>query len=107
MAPRISYVPFFLDPTFVTPGKHMEAIREGVQDYEYLVMLRDRIAVKRRSNLDSALVGRAEKLLAEAPARVLGAPGAETGLMWSDPKDRTVAEKVRIDILEMLVLLGL
>ena len=36
----------FLDARTVTDGKHMEAIREGTEDYEYLRMLRDRVRVE-------------------------------------------------------------
>ncbi len=32
------FTPLFLDRQTVTPGKHMEALRESVQDYECLVM---------------------------------------------------------------------
>ena len=38
------YTPFYLDDTSVTGAKHMEAIREGVEDSEYLTMLGDRVA---------------------------------------------------------------
>jgi len=31
-APGTDYCPFFLSPTTVTPGKHMEAIREGIEE---------------------------------------------------------------------------
>ncbi|MFV2066994.1 MAG: discoidin domain-containing protein, partial [Pirellulales bacterium] len=36
---RVSYTPLFLTPDSVTAGKHMEAIRESVEDFEYLAML--------------------------------------------------------------------
>ena len=39
LACRNGYVPFFLDATSVTAGKQFEAVREGVEDHQYLVML--------------------------------------------------------------------
>ncbi len=40
------YSPLFIDASSVTDGKHMEAIREGVEDYEYLVMLQRSVTEK-------------------------------------------------------------
>ena len=91
------YVPFFLDKTSVTAGKHMEALRESVEDYEYLVMLRDAAG---RGSPGPALE-RARKLLAEAAPRVCDAKGA-SALRWAADKDRTVADKVRLEILQSL-----
>jgi hypothetical protein len=96
-----AFVPFFLDATSVTPGKHMEALREGVEDFEYLVMLRNRIAEGERTGARHQALERARKLLAEAPQRVGHAPGAN-GFMWAEEKDRTLADKIRIEILEAL-----
>jgi hypothetical protein len=96
-----SYVPFFLDATSVTPGKHMEALREGVEDFEYLVMLKHRIAEIEKTGFKSAALERTRKLLAEAPQRVCNAPGANS-MLWSTEKDRTIADSVRIEILEAL-----
>jgi hypothetical protein len=67
-------VPFFLDATSVTPGKHMEAIREGIQDYEYLVMLRDRLAAAEKQGRGGALLEKARPLLNQAAARVCSTP---------------------------------
>lgn len=103
-APRAAYVPFFLDATSVTPGKHMEALREGVEDYEYLVMLRDRIAEAERAGVKSKALENAKRILAEAASRVCNAPGAN-GFLWAQEKDRAVADKVRVEILEALVAL--
>jgi hypothetical protein len=99
-----TYVPFFLDATSVTPGKQMEALREGVEDYEYLVMLRGEIAKAEKSAVKGSALDRAKKLLSEAPSRVCDAPGANA-LKWAAQKDRTVADKVRIEILETLTAL--
>jgi hypothetical protein len=100
-AGRIAYTPTFIGPDSVTAGKHMEAIRESVEDFEYLVQLRQRIAAVGEATPNQALLPAARALLAEAPARVLGAPGA-SALQWRDPKDRSLADTVRIEIGEML-----
>jgi hypothetical protein len=103
-APRAAYVPFFLDATTVTPGKHMEALREGVEDYEYLVMLRDRIAEAEKGGAKNKALENAKRLLAEAAPRVCCAPGAND-FLWAQEKDRAVADRVRVEILEALVAL--
>jgi hypothetical protein len=84
-AVRTAYTPVFLDGTSVTAGKHMEAIRESV---------------------DQAVVERAERLLEEAPGRVCAGYEADAGFWWKAECDRTVADAVRREILEMLVALG-
>ena len=95
------YTPFFLEPATVTGSKQMEAIRESAEDYEYLVMLRDRVAAAEQAGSKGAALERAKKLLATAAERVLNAPDADK-LMWAEPKDRTVADKVRVEILDAL-----
>lgn len=100
-APHYDFSPMFLDPTSVTRGKHMEALREGVEDYDYLVMLRDGIAQAAASPAKARAVEHAKGLLSEAAARVCGARGADA-MQWADDKDRTAAEMARIEILEAL-----
>jgi len=102
VAKRHAYVPYFLDRVSVTPGKHMEAIREGIEDYEYLVMLADRVAKIENKRAGNAALDRARKLLARAADRVCGARGADL-LMWAQAKDRTVADRIRIEILESMM----
>ena len=95
------YTPLFLEPAAVTGSKQMEAIRESAEDYEYFVMLRDRIAAAEQAGRKGTAVERAKKLLATAAGRVLNAPDADK-LMWAEPKDRTVADKVRVEMLEAM-----
>jgi len=95
------YVPFFLDSESVTPGKHMEAIREGVEDFEYLLMLQRRLAALDSAGVQRPALDRARAILKEAPRRVGEAPGA-TLMNWSSAKDRTVADRVRLEILQAL-----
>ncbi|HCU35398.1 MAG TPA: hypothetical protein DGT21_08035 [Armatimonadetes bacterium] len=96
-----AYTPLFMSRDAVTPGKHMEAIRQSVGDFEYLCMLRDRVADLEANQPNHPLLPQGRALLAEAPQRVLGAPGA-TALKWEDQKDTTIADGVCIEIGEML-----
>ncbi len=98
---RTSYTPLFLGPDSVTAGKHMEAIRESVGDFEYLTMLRRRVAELSDSRPEPPQLARARALLAKATKRVLEAPGA-TELGWQAAKDRTIADQVRVEIGRML-----
>ena len=101
LAERNGYTPFFLDARSVTPGKQFEAVREGIQDYQYLVMLRDAVSRTAELNVDSETLARARQLLAGAADRVCNTKTA-TAFSWHQDKDRTVADRVRREILEML-----
>jgi len=94
---RKSYTPMFLGTVAVTPGKHMEAIRESVQDFEYLVMLRNRIEQLAKDNAYHPLLPAARQLATTALDRVLLAENVNE-LSWKDPKDRSIADTVRIEI---------
>lgn len=99
------YTPLFLDETSVTPGKHMEAIRESVEDYETFVILRRAAEEAKAAGRADAAVARAQEILARGPREVLEAEGASR-LRWHDPKDRSIADRVRIRALEALEALG-
>lgn len=98
------YGPFFLGNTTVTAGKPMEAIREGVEDYEYLVMLKKRLAELDPPDNNPAYQA-ARTLRDSAADAVLNATGAGQ-LNWADTKNRGIADQKRIEILEMLEALG-
>ena len=78
------------------------SLREGVEDYEYLVMLKNTISETAGKIQNRILPDRANRLLAEAPERVLSAKGVNA-YVWLDGKDRTVTDRVRIEILETIV----
>jgi len=99
---RGAYTPLFLDDATVTRGKHMEAVREGVQDYEYLRMLRDRTAGLAAKDPADPRLGPARKQLATAAGRVTACMTDPAQIHWTRPKDRTTADRVRIEILEAL-----
>ena len=52
------YSPYFLSEDGVMPSKQSEAIREGVEDYEYLVMLAAKIGRKKMDKLCSRVLER-------------------------------------------------
>jgi hypothetical protein len=95
------YVPFFLDAVSVTPGKQMEAIREGVEDFEYLVLLQQRVAALDAAGAKSPALDRARAVLKNAPREVGEAPGA-TQMSWTRAKDRGVADRARLEVLQAL-----
>ncbi len=95
------FTPLFLDDTTVTPAKQMEAIREGVEDYEYLLLLRNAVDKAKVAGRSDLMLNRAESLLATAADEILTAHSAGER-DWRTPKDRTKADAVRIQILETL-----
>ena len=105
MAAAGPFTPLFLDDTSVVAGKQMEAIRESVEDYEYFVMLRAAVARAKAGGRTGPEIGRAESLLSDGARQVLAAPDADK-LFWHDPKDRSRADAVRIEILKLLTALN-
>ena len=108
--PGTEYSPFMVSPTGPMDAKQSEGLREGVQDYEYLCMLRDRIAELKAKGVKPGKLAKAEKLLAEAPARALRltpVPNApewtyKNAIMWYDEKDRTHMDTESRNVLRML-----
>jgi hypothetical protein len=98
-----SYTPFFLDADSVTVGKHMEAIREGIQDYEYLRMLRDRIHELEKQAKSADAIDAAKDLLASAANRVTRDVDRSAKLRWTVAKNRDTADQVVEEILEALL----
>ena len=71
----MAYAPAFIGPQGVTDSVHWQAVREGVEDYEYLAMLNDAAA----RAPDSARDAQALALIREATSVV---PTPYTG--WFD-----------------------
>ncbi len=94
------WTPGFLGPDSITTSKQMEAITESANDFEYLSLLRERIATLEAAG-GHPLLKQARALLAAAPSRVLDAPGARAP-RWSAEKDRAIADEVRIEIATLL-----
>lgn len=97
-----SYTPLFLDPKSVTGSKEMEAIREGIEDYEYLVMLKGLIDQRLANSAQDVSAQAAAKLLEQSVSRVL--EGADLGTMYRrSSQDRTVADTQRLQILDAIL----
>ena len=90
--------PLYLAGQSVTAGKAMEAMREGAQDYELLLMLEKELASGVRTDAE---VKAARSWLPREVTRVLDAHRVDRWL-WKTPKDRSVADAVRIKILRTL-----
>ncbi|HEY3856178.1 MAG TPA: hypothetical protein VGO67_17460 [Verrucomicrobiae bacterium] len=95
------FTPLFLDAQSVTSSKHMEALREGVEDFEYLRMLRDSLAALQAKGITNAVISSASQLLITAPDQVIGGT-TYSSYSWTTPKDRTVADSVRLQVLGAL-----
>jgi hypothetical protein len=102
IASGTDYCPFFLDAVSVTPGKHMESIRESVEDFEYLVMLREAIARSEEGSKPADMIAKARALLETLPDEVLDASRGATK-NWKEPLDRDFADRARLEIAEMLM----
>lgn len=98
------YSPLFLTKDSVTTSKHLEAMREGVEDYEYFVMLQQAIkeaAAQGRAGTEVDLAG---QLLESLPVSVCEAAAGEK--KWHRPNvDRTLADEARIQVLAALTAL--
>ena len=105
LSSRGSFTPLFVDDETITAGKQMEAIREGVEDYETFVMLRDALARAKAAGRADAAVANAETLLSTAADEVLGAEGA-SDLDLYGVRDRTRADAVRIRLLQAMTALS-
>lgn len=95
------YSPYFVGPDSVMEGKHSEAIRESVQDYEYLRMLRDAAAKTRAVGADAAWLKRADELLTVGVSEAVGV-AASSNMFWKVEKDRSAMDAVRVRVLDAL-----
>ena len=111
-----AYSPIFIDEDSVTAGKHLEATREGVQDYEYFAMLDRAVREASARGRTGPEVEEARRLLESLPASVCDAAGhggGETasdqplsGFHWfNEQVDRTLADEARIQVLKALTAL--
>ncbi len=93
---RTAFTPAFIGVDDVTDAIHWQAVREGVEDYEYLCLLRD--AAARTS--DAELRAQAEQLLDEALDAVTG--HYEPDWTWTPEVDRGTPDAFRLRVLELL-----
>lgn len=108
------YSPYYVSPTDVMAAKQSEGIIEGAQDFEYLAMLKDRVAELKKAGRKSADIDAAEKLIVKGPERVINAYAADENgkrlkfsklvpsIAWTAANDRSVPDKVRLEVLRLL-----
>jgi hypothetical protein len=101
-----SFTPVYFSADRVTTSKHWEASREGVQDWQYLKMLKDRVAeLKKKTGHDNDLLRDAEQLsdtLAKSTLdRVAGTFGHWYGAKLRE-NPSAIAEEARLEALRML-----
>ena len=95
------YSPLFIGADSVTDGKHMAALREGIEDYEYFVLLRTRVEELRARGGGGGALARAEALLTAGPLEVTDAIVAG-GIGWGGEIDRSAMDRVRVQVLDVL-----
>ncbi len=98
--PRAAYTPLFIDPETVTAGKHLEAMREGVEDYEYFVMLDKAVKDGKGAAADREAAAR---LLRELPDRVCAAMPDKGRARWELSALPNRADTARLEMLRVLM----
>lgn len=98
---RAQYSPLFLGKTSVTTAKQMEALREGAEDYEYFLLLRQKVAEAEGKGVQSEALTAAKALLESGPRRVV-AEIDPAKLQWAEEKHRAVMDEVRLQALALL-----
>ncbi|MBI3921956.1 MAG: hypothetical protein HY318_11115 [Armatimonadetes bacterium] len=94
--------PIYLAVDSVTTSKSMEALREGMQDYELLLMLEKELSSL--SGDQESRVTRARQVLRDGLRQVLAIDDKDHW-QWSVPKDRSTADRVRERILRVMLAL--
>lgn len=111
--PGTEYSPYFVSHTDTMESKQSEAIREGVQDFEYFTMLAKRVSALKAKGVKNANVDAAVKLLARAPEQALDKlnpqPLEENSkdilMQWSYKRDRTIMDTLCVEALRLLTAL--
>jgi hypothetical protein len=96
-----AFTPLLLTADGVVADKRMEAIHESAQDFEYLVMLRERVSKLRAKDDQSAAVRNAAKILNTACDRAL-ASMKNPNFRWDAARDRSIVDVVRLDLLKAI-----
>lgn len=106
------YTPLLLGRDRVVTTKHMEALMEGIEDYDTLALLAATIA-KPGPHASPIALAEARALLEGAPAAVLAAAqpfhagDGESAFRWlATARDRDAAERARLKIINALVALS-
>ena len=81
-----NYSPLFIDKNSITTGRQWEAMREAIQNIQYLIMLRDIVANLEAQGTTSADIDSAKRLL----------------LLSNTPTSAQEIEDVRVEALELI-----
>lgn len=90
------FTPEFLSPTAATDSIHMQGIREGIEDYEYLSMLKDRI----KTTTNPIWKSSAQTLLDDIYEKVTTKYIAN--YTWNATVDRNIVDNYRLKVLALL-----
>lgn len=93
----LEFSPYFVSDGGAVPTKQSEGIREGVEDYEYLSMLADRIRAEKAAGRDIAAL---KALVKDGVENVLAT--ACKAKVWSAANDRTAMDAFRLRLLKAL-----
>ncbi len=88
-----NYSPLFINGDQIRPGKHMEAAAIGIQDVEYLTMLRD----VTRTHADAGVRARATQLLQDAEGFINAALPLSLS-QWRQQAENSEADRQRAEI---------
>ena len=97
------YLPFYSTPEGIFDAKHAQAIREGVQDYEYVTLIRKKIAEMRskgKKSIAAKVENTLNKILAEVSATIRYQSRAE--IHWLHPHDHITMDKAQKKLLRLL-----
>ncbi len=92
----IAFSPYFVSAEGTTPTKQTEGIREGVEDYEYLSLLTDRIRAAHAAGRD---VSTLKTLIKDGVERAIAGCRDES---WLADNDRDAMDELRLRILREL-----
>lgn len=102
----ILYTPQFIGRDGVVTSRQMEAIREGMNDYEYFAILRKLTEQAKAAGVGGEWVAKADTLLKESPKRVL--EGQTVAMMkWPAEAEREKADAVASELGETISQLSL
>ena len=99
------YSPVFLSPTGIHSSKHWEATREGIQDYQYLAMLRNVVRIMERDGTTPDLQREAALMLSTTPTATIKALHKNGDRVDTDNNRNpsVFADQARLRVLRMLV----
>jgi len=100
------YAVVYESPTGPVSSRRWEAWREGVEDYEYFWLLRDKLEKAVKSGRSGPAVVQARRVLAEAPTMLLKVSKQVHANRPSPSKVAAAVTKARREILDALIALG-